>query len=287
MSREALSDRLADQMASILSHRLSGAYDQLARLFGAIASEAGAAVMKVYNSDFETRTKADYSPVSDADEQAEEIILARLDEALPGVPVLAEERAAREGVGDHAPDTFLLVDPVDGTKEFVQRKGDFTVNIALISAGRPVAGAVFAPARREMYLGGGEARELIDFAPGQALCEGRLLTTRSYPAEGLTAVTSSSHLDEATRAFLRKHPIAAQTGIGSSLKFCLLAAARADVYPRWGPTMEWDTAAGHAVLQAAGGQVLTPEGAPLTYGKWSEGFRNGPFIAWGRDRLVL
>lgn len=259
--------------------------DQLARLFAQIASDAGVAVMEVYASEFETRTKADYSPVSDADERAEEIILARLEEALPGVPVLAEERAAREGLGEKVADAFLLVDPVDGTKEFIQRKGDFTVNIALICGGHPVAGAVYAPARRDMYFGGSEARGISDFEPGAPVETGDLLTTRAYPSEGLTAVTSSSHLDERTKAFLSKLSIASQTGIGSSLKFCLLAAAKADVYPRWGPTMEWDTAAGHAVLIAAGGQVLKPDGTPFTYGKGAEGFRNGPFIAWGNAPL--
>ncbi|MFT3723123.1 MAG: 3'(2'),5'-bisphosphate nucleotidase CysQ [Hyphomonadaceae bacterium] len=259
--------------------------DQLARLFASIASDAGVAVMEVYTSDFETRQKADYSPVSDADERAEEIILTRLEQALPGVPVLAEERAAREGLGARVADAFLLVDPVDGTKEFVQRRGDFTVNIALICGGHPVAGTVFAPARREMYFGGAEARAIEDFSPGATVGEGRLLKTRAYPAEGLTAVTSSSHLDERTKAFLAKHTIVSQTGIGSSLKFCLLAGAKADVYPRWGPTMEWDTAAGHVVLTAAGGQVIKPDGTPFAYGKGADGFRNGPFVAWGGAAL--
>lgn len=257
--------------------------DQLARLFAGIASEAGIAVMEVYESAFETRTKADYSPVSDADERAEEIILARLEDALPGVPVLAEERAAREGLAEKVAEAFLLVDPVDGTKEFVQRRGDFTVNIALICGGKPMAGCVFAPARREMYFGGAEARMIEAFAPGDALSEGRVLKTRAYPAEGLTAITSSSHLDERTKSFLAARRIVSQTGIGSSLKFCWVAAGKADVYPRWGPTMEWDTAAGHAVLQAAGGRVVKPDGTPFTYGNGAQGFRNGPFVAWGGE----
>ncbi|HEX5007501.1 MAG TPA: inositol monophosphatase family protein, partial [Hyphomonadaceae bacterium] len=167
--------------------------DSLARLFAEIASDAGVAVMEVYESNFETRTKADYSPVSDADERAEEIILARLEKALPDIPVLAEERAAREGVGKQIADAFLLVDPVDGTKEFVQRKGDFTVNIALITGGEPVAGCVFAPARREMYFGGGETRLIEGFGPGAKVGEGRVLRTRAYPESGLVAITSSSH----------------------------------------------------------------------------------------------
>lgn len=257
--------------------------DSIARLFGQIASDAGVKVMEVYESDFETRTKADYSPVSDADERAEEIILARLEQALPGVPVLAEERASRDGVGDRIWDAFILVDPVDGTKEFIQRRGDFTVNIALVCGGHPVAGAVFAPARREMYIGGASAELIEDFAPGATLSAGRKLVTRAYPPEGLTAITSASHLDDRTKAFLAERRIAGQTAIGSSLKFCWVAAGKADVYPRWGPTMEWDTAAGHAVLTGAGGHVIRPDGSPFDYGKAPEGFRNGPFIAWGRD----
>lgn len=256
--------------------------DSLARMFGQIASDAGVRVMEVYESDFETRTKADYSPVSDADERAEEVILARLEQELPGVPVLAEERAAREGVGERIWDAFILVDPVDGTKEFIQRKGDFTVNIALICGGHPVAGAVFAPARREMYIGGATAELLEGFAPGTLLTPGKKLTTRPYPADGLTAITSASHLDDRTKAFLAERKIAGQTAIGSSLKFCWVAAGKADVYPRWGPTMEWDTAAGHAVLNGAGGTMIRPDGSPFVYGKGAEGFRNGPFIAWGR-----
>ena len=144
-------------MAFTLPEPTHAEREKLARLFAGIASEAGVRVMEVYNSDFEHRIKSDYSPVSDADERAEEVILARLEEALPGVPVLAEERAAREGVGETVWDAFLLVDPVDGTKEFINRRGDFTVNIALICKGVPVAGAVYAPARKEMYFGGASA----------------------------------------------------------------------------------------------------------------------------------
>jgi 3'(2'), 5'-bisphosphate nucleotidase len=254
---------------------------ELSRLFAGIASDAGVRVMEVYNSDFETRIKSDYSPVSDADERAEEVILARLEEALPGVPVLAEERAAREGVGETVWDAFLLVDPVDGTKEFINRRGDFTVNIALICKGVPVAGAVFAPARKEMYFGGADAELIEAFEPGETLRAGRSLVTRAYPAEGLTAITSASHLDDKTKAFIAERKIAGQTAIGSSLKFCWVAAGKADVYPRFGPTMEWDTAAGHAVLRAAGGAVLNPDRTPFVYGKGAEGFRNGPFVAWG------
>jgi 3'(2'), 5'-bisphosphate nucleotidase len=136
-----------------------------------------------------------------------------------------------------------------------------------------------------MYFGGREARLIEDFAPGSTIGEGRVLKTRAYPDGGLVAVTSSSHLNDQTKRLLARLPIASQTAIGSSLKFCWVAAGKADVYPRWGPTMEWDTAAGHAVLQAAGGHVLQPDGAPFVYGKGAQGFQNGPFVAWGRDPL--
>lgn len=259
--------------------------DRLARLFAQIASEAGVAVMEVYATDFTARTKADSSPVSDADERAEEIILKRLATDLPGVGVLAEEATAREGVGAARASTFLLVDPVDGTKEFLKRNGQFTVNIALVEAGRMVAGCVYAPARQEIYFGGSQAWSMTGFTAGQTVgpADGQALRTRAYPAAGLTAVTSSSHLDPETRAFLAKRRIAGSTAIGSSLKFCLVAAGQADVYPRWGPTMEWDTGAGQAVLEAAGGCVVRPDGAPFVYGKASDGYLNGPFVAWGRE----
>ena len=258
--------------------------DRLARVFAAIASEAGVAVMEVYASDFTARTKADSSPVSDADERAEEIILKRLEAVLPGVGVLAEETVAREGVGAARASTFLLVDPVDGTKEFLKRNGQFTVNIALVEAGQTLAGCVYAPARKDIYFGGASAWTLAGFSAGQPIApaDGTRLRTRAYPAAGLTAVTSSSHLDPDTKAFLAKHRIAGSIAIGSSLKFCLIAAGEADVYPRWGPTMEWDTAAGQAVLQAAGGCVTRPDGSHFGYGKSAEGYLNGPFVAWGQ-----
>jgi 3'(2'), 5'-bisphosphate nucleotidase len=257
--------------------------DRLAWAFAAIASLAGEAVMDVYRSDFETRRKADHSPVSDADDRAEAIILDQLSRLLPGVPVLAEEQAARTGAGALA-DVFLLVDPVDGTREFIQRRGDFTVNIALIEDRRPVCGCVYAPAREEMYLGGRNAFRVLSFAPGADVGQANPLQihTRPPPEAGLTAVMSASHPDAETEAFLQRLPIAQRRSIGSSLKFCLLAAGEADIYPRWGPTMEWDTAAGHAVLAAAGGGVVTPEGEPFLYRKAGQGYRNGPFIAWGR-----
>ncbi|MEM8921347.1 MAG: 3'(2'),5'-bisphosphate nucleotidase CysQ [Pseudomonadota bacterium] len=260
--------------------------DAVASLFAFIASQAAIAVMDVYATEFETRFKDDKSPVSDADEHAEEIILEHLAKHLPGVPVLAEEAAARHGVAAQLGDTFILVDPVDGTKEFLKRTGEFTVNIALIENTRPVAGCVYAPAAEKLYYGGTHGVLARGFKPGEDPAAGRseALRTRDYPKHGLVAVTSSSHLDDKTTAFLETLPISSRASAGSSLKFCLVAEGDADVYPRFGPTMEWDTAAGHAVLNAAGGQVLDPTGAAFSYNKHGAGFKNGAFIAWGGGR---
>ncbi len=263
--------------------------DRIALLFADIASEAGVAVMDVFNSDFETREKADSSPVSDADERAEEIILERLSREMPGVPVIAEEQAAADGLAHRRPgDMFILVDPVDGTREFVNKRRDFTVNIGLVADAVPIAGCVYAPAHQDMFIGGMAARVWTNLAPGEpaAPAAAAPIRSRAYPGSGLTAVVSSSHLTKHTVDFLDKLSIAERVSFGSSLKFCRIAAGSADVYPRWGPTMEWDTAAGHAILSAAGGCVMTPEGEPLGYGKLKDGFRNGPFIAWGDKPLA-
>ena len=256
--------------------------DRLARELGQATVAAGRVVMDVYATAFAVATKSDLSPVTEADERAEALLLPRLRALLPGVPVVAEEDAGRSGappVGDE----FLLVDPVDGTREFVSRNGDFTVNVALVRDGAPVVGAVYAPARARLFVGGRSA------AAGHVLPGGDLdslspVTTRPYPQAGLRAVASRSHLDDRTRAFLDRLAPASTTAAGSSLKFCVLAAGEADVYPRFGPTMEWDTAAGDAVLRAAGGTVVDEDGATFRYGK--PGLRNGPFVAWGRGPLL-
>ena len=253
--------------------------DRLARAFARAAVDAGRLVMEVYETPFAVTTKGDLSPVTEADERAEALLLPRLRELLPGVPVVAEEEVARHGAPPVGAE-FLLVDPVDGTREFVSRNGDFTVNVALVRAGVPVVGAVYAPARERLFVGGRHAAT-ASVAPGGGLGDLRATTTRPYPGTGLLAVASRSHLDGRTRAFLeRLHP-AGTTSAGSSLKFCLLATGEADVYPRFGPTMEWDTAAGDAVLRAAGGTVVDEHGEPFRYGK--RGLRNGPFVAWGRQ----
>jgi 3'(2'), 5'-bisphosphate nucleotidase len=246
------------------------------------AQRAGAAIMAVYATDFAVRDKADASPVTAADEAAEKILLADLAVIAPGVPVVAEESVA----AGHVPviaERFFLVDPLDGTREFVSHRDEFTVNVALIDAGEPVLGVVFAPARRELYWGDVRAGKagVIDADPdGTMPSLGTAISARVRPAGGLTAVASRSHRTPETDAFLTNYSIAEFRSIGSSLKFCLVAAGQADLYPRLGTTMEWDTAAGHAVLSAAGGRVTGLAGEPFRYGK--PGFKNGNFVAWGR-----
>jgi 3'(2'), 5'-bisphosphate nucleotidase len=168
---------------------------------------------------------------------------------------------------------------------FVPRTGVFTDNVALGRDGRPVAGCVYAPARDRMFVGGTSAAAGT-VRPGDDVRGLAPVTTRPYPPDGVVAVTSRSHLDDDTRAFVERVGAVSTRDAGSSLKFCLVAAGEADVYPRFGPTMEWDTAAGHAVLSAAGGQVLRPDGSPFGYGKAAEGFRNGAFVAWGGPPLI-
>jgi 3'(2'), 5'-bisphosphate nucleotidase len=239
-----------------------------------IARAAGIVVMHHYEAGCDTRIKSDRSPVTDADEEAEKLILAELRAAYPGVPVVAEEEAAAgriAQVGSH----FFLVDPVDGTKEFVKRGGEFTVNIGEIRDGVPVSGVVLAPAIGRLFVGalGEGAFELS----GDAI---KPIAARAPAADGLVAVSSRSHPDAKTDELLKTLPIKGNTNAGSSLKFCLVAAGEADIYPRAGQTMEWDTAAGHAVLVAAGGRMTTWEGTPFVYGK--PGFYNSAFIARGK-----
>jgi 3'(2'), 5'-bisphosphate nucleotidase len=240
-----------------------------------IARAAGVVVMKHYDAGCEAREKSDRSPVTDADEEAEKLILAELANAFPGVPVVAEEEAAAGRVAKVG-SRFFLVDPVDGTKEFVKRGGEFTVNIGEIVDGRPVAGVVYAPAIGRMFVGG-EGDGAFELSGDQM----RVIAARPAPADGLVAVSSRSHPDPKTAEYLATLNIKGETNAGSSLKFCLVAAGEADIYPRAGTTMEWDTAAGHAVLAAAGGTVTTWDGAPFVYGK--PGFVNGHFIARGRQ----
>jgi 3'(2'), 5'-bisphosphate nucleotidase len=242
-----------------------------------IAEEAGAAILKIYATDFEARTKEDSSPVTDADEAAEAIIAPALKRLTPEIPVVAEEAAAAGDVPDVGDGPFWLVDPLDGTKEFLNRNGEFTVNIALIADHKPVLGVVLAPAIETLYRGiAGQGAERRVGAEDPAP-----IAVREPPADGLTVIASRRHGDpEEIGQFLKGRAIAEMTNAGSSLKFCKVAAGEADLYPRFGRTMEWDTAAGQAVLEAAGGAVTETDGTPFRYAK-NAIFENPHFVAWG------
>lgn len=243
----------------------------------ATVRRAGAVVMQVYGTDFAVRGKDDASPVTEADERAEALITPALQALAPEVPVVAEEAAAA-GQVPATGEWFWLVDPLDGTKEFVSHNGEFTVNVALVHRGAPVLGVVLAPAvgaHGRLFAGIVGQGAWVDEGAGR-----RAIACRAAPAEGLTVVASRSHGDAAALdAFLAGRRVARLANAGSSLKLCLLAAGEADLYPRLGRTMEWDIAAGHAVLAAAGGRVDTLAGTPLAYGK--PGFENPHFVAQG------
>lgn len=262
-------------------------YDAIAEIFAELAVAAGRIVMEIYGTDSHAHAKADQSPVCDADIAAEKIILAGLAARLPQLPVVAEETAA-SGAKLPQAETLILVDPLDGTREFLDRNGEFTVNIGLIVAGAPKAGVVYAPALRQIWIAGSHAYTAT-VAPGAALPprdQRRLIHTREAPTDGLVALASRSHADPQTEAYLARLPIKDRQPAGSSLKFCRIAEAAADVYPRFGPTMEWDTAAGDAVLRSAGGVVVDAAGEPLRYGKFAGHYKNGSFIAWGDHRIA-
>jgi len=230
--------------------------------------------MAIYATDFAVRGKSDASPVTEADERAEAVIVQRLQALTPDIPIVAEEAVAAGQVPEVG-HRFWLVDPLDGTKEFASRNGEFTVNIALIDGGVPVLGVVLAPAIGRLFAGAAGLGAMAEQGGTR-----RSIRCRSVPPEGLTVVSSRSHGDAAALdAFLAGRRVAASVNAGSSLKLCLLAAGEADLYPRFGRTMEWDIAAGHAVLLAAGGRVTTLQGEPLSYGK--PGFENPHFVAEG------
>ncbi len=241
-----------------------------------IAQDAGQATLAHYGSTAAT-TKADGSPVTAADQAAEDIILPRLRALTPDIPVVSEEEAAKGLSPTVAGARFWLVDPLDGTKEFLSGNGEFTVNIALIEDGAPVLGVVVVPALGQTYAGAGLGTATLTDAAGT-----RPIAVRAVPAAGLTVVGSRSHGDApAMEAFLAGRRVAAFRAAGSSLKLCLIAAGEADLYPRLGTTMEWDIAAGHAVLAAAGGGVTGIAGEPFRYGKAD--YRNRHFVAFGGD----
>jgi 3'(2'), 5'-bisphosphate nucleotidase len=248
-------------------------HDLLPRI-EALARAAGRVIMDVYATDFAVQGKADASPVTAADQRAEALIVPALRELTPGVPVVAEEAQSRGALVEPAA-RFWLVDPLDGTREFVARNGEFTVNIALVEQGVPVLGVVYLPVPDRLFAGATALGAWQEDAGGR-----RRLACRKPPPAGLVVAASRSHGDEAAlRAWLGSRPVARWVVAGSSLKFGLLAAGEADLYPRLGRTMEWDTAAGHAVLRAAGGEVEDLDGRPLRYGK--PGYENPHFVARG------
>lgn len=246
-----------------------------------LTHSAGGIIMRHYAEGTEARKKADHSPVTDADEEAEKHILAGLNALVPGVPVVAEEEVAAgrmPKVGMH----FFLVDPLDGTKEFINRNGEFTVNIAEVVNGLAVRGVVYAPAKGRLFFGetpGGAWEVAADAAALPDLAQARAIKVRRPPPDGLTAVASRSHRDKKTEEYLAHYPVKDFITAGSSLKFCLVAAGEADIYPRHGTTMEWDTAAGDAVLTAAGGRVTNLDGTAFLYGRAD--FTNPHFVARG------
>jgi 3'(2'), 5'-bisphosphate nucleotidase len=248
----------------------------LIELVRATALSAGTTILEIYAQPFAVQQKADASPVTLADQLAEAAIVEALSKATPDIPIIAEELAAAGHLPAAAPARFWLVDPLDGTKEFIRRNGEFTVNIALIENGKPCLGIVHAPAQGVTYWGdaGGARRQRGRETP-------QAIAVRAVPPTGAVVVHSRSHADEAQLdRYLAAVPQAERRVSGSSIKFCLIAAGEADLYPRFGRTMEWDTAAGQAVLEAAGGTVATRDGRPLRYGK--SGFANPDFVARGK-----
>ncbi|WP_334174304.1 3'(2'),5'-bisphosphate nucleotidase CysQ [Pseudoxanthobacter sp.] len=258
----------------------------------ALAVEAGEAILALYCTDCAVKVKADASPVTEADARAEAVILAGLARLFPDIPVVAEEECAAGRI----PPTdglFFLVDPLDGTREFLSRNGEFTVNIALIRDGVPVLGVVHAPALGVLYAGttlGAAPLAIRATVTGRAVGAPVPVAVRAAPAEGLAAIGSRSHGAAETGDWLKRFRISSFVAAGSSLKFCLVAEGRADIYPRIGRTMEWDTAAGDAVLRAAGGLVTTFDGAPFVYGKRVQAhdapYANPHFVAFGDRSLI-
>ncbi|GGZ21421.1 3'(2'),5'-bisphosphate nucleotidase CysQ [Asticcacaulis endophyticus] len=250
---------------------------------GQLAIDAGAEIMRVYEGEFDVQIKGDQSPLTQADLASHAVIADGLARDFGHIPVVSEEDADSHNAPEGETGPFFLVDPLDGTKEFINRRPDFTVNIALIEQQRPTYGIIYAPVRKALYIGdvvSGKAHVLeteglsgdISFANFKAL------TVRKAP-DALAAVCSLSHNSPETEAYLDLYGVAERVAIGSSLKFCLVAEGQADLYPRLGPTMEWDTAAGDAILTAAGGKVLSRDGAPLIYAK--PRFFNPEFFAQG------
>ena len=260
--------------------------DKVAELLGALVLKAAVPVMQIYGRAVTARLKVDQSPVTDADEQAEALILAELARLFPNIPVVAEE-AATAGNRPAPQREMFLVDPLDGTREFLARNGEFTVNIGLVRDGVPVCGAVFAPAFQRLWIGAHEAFEMTAAAGDDlpARSEWRKLSIHAATRQPV-ALVSRSHLTQETLHHLDRIGAGERRPMGSSLKFGLIASGEADITIRIGPTMEWDTAAGDAVLRAAGGFTTTLDGKPMRYGKADVDYRNEDFVAGTRSAGV-
>lgn len=257
-------------MTNLLENR-----SELLNILTQVARDAGSVIMSIYATDFAVRGKDDDSPVTEADEKAEKVIVTALRKLTPDVPVIAEEAVAA-GQMESTGRLFWLVDPLDGTREFVNRNDEFTVNIALIEDGVPVLGVVYAPAIDRLFAGAAGLGAFVVDAGSK-----RPIQTRAVPAAGLTVVASRSHGDpQRIEDFLWGRKVAELRTAGSSLKICLVAAGEADLYPRFSRTMEWDIAAGDAVLRAAGGRLTDVDGGLMAYGK--PGQENANFLVWGR-----
>lgn len=253
-------------------------FEKLELVMRELALDAGAKIMEIYGKDeFEVRSKSDASPVTEADEAADALISAGLRAAFPDVVLVTEEQADTH---TKQAGSFLIVDPLDGTKEFVKRRGDFTVNIAYVVDGSPIRGIVYAPAKGRLFYTDATGASVEEIGPFNNSTPGKTtaMAVTEPNNEALIVVASKSHRDQATDDYISKYEVADMTGAGSSLKFCLVATGEADFYPRLGRTMEWDTAAGHAVLIGAGGQVVRYDNHQvLGYGK--AGYENPFFIA--------
>ncbi|WP_185968410.1 3'(2'),5'-bisphosphate nucleotidase CysQ [Paracoccus sp. M683] len=261
-------------------------FDRLSAEMRRLALAAGEKIMEIYDAeDFEVRAKSDDSPVTAADEAADQLIAAGLRAAFPEIALITEEQAATHA---QTAQTFLIVDPLDGTKEFVQRRGDFTVNIAYVENGVPLRGVVYAPAKGRLFYTTADGRSVEEKGPfGDQPGETSPIGVNPMPDNrGLMVVASKSHRDAATDDYIARYAARDMTSAGSSLKFCLVATGEADLYPRLGRTMEWDTAAGDAVLRGAGGEVVRfDDHTPMTYGK--PGFENPFFIAFAPGVLLV
>ena len=260
-------------------------YAKICEIFRSLALTSGEVIMDVYNSsELEVLLKSDDSPVTIADKKADEVISQGLKKFFPKVPIVSEEQVKSH---DLSASVFFIVDPLDGTKEFIKRRGDFTVNIALVANGEPIRGIVYAPARQRLFYtdeNGAAVEEMAYFSVSKMGLIKKIKTAFSNN-KALKVVASKSHRDKKTEEYVSKYRCKELISAGSSLKFCLIASGEADLYPRFGPTMEWDTAAGHAVLSAAGGSVLqAKDKQPLKYGK--PHYRNPFFIASSKNVIL-